>query len=70
MNGKKLIVVLFAFTLLVAGWFAVSRTSKVATYNDYYQCIKAGGTTIEPNPPTCFHPNGTNITPGERIIKR
>ncbi len=70
MKIKKLIFVLAIFVLLIALWVFNRKGSNVATYEDYQKCVAAGGSTIEPNPPTCFHPNGTNITPGRKTIKR
>jgi hypothetical protein len=70
MTKRNITLVLIFIILLGGTWFVVRRDSNVATYDDYQECVRAGGSTIEPNPPTCFHPNGMNITPGHKIIRR
>lgn len=63
MRHKRLIMLAIVFIIGMAGFYIIRR-STVATYEDYERCVKAGGTTQESNPPTCFHPNGTRVTPG------
>jgi hypothetical protein len=59
---KKLIIIAMAM-IIGAGLFLFWREKSTWSWQDYSKCADAGYSTIEPNPPTCFHPDG-NITPG------
>ena len=61
---KKMYVVVVIAVLLIAGLFIYWRNAGTWSWNDYQRCADAGGATQESNPPTCFHPNGSRITPG------
>lgn len=61
---KKKYIAIIIIIILGIGLFVF--WTRVATWSnsDYQECVDAGGSTQESNPPTCFHPNGDRITPG------
>jgi hypothetical protein len=60
---KKIYILMIALVLGIALFVFLQRKGTWSN-SDYQECVNAGGSTQESDPPTCFHPNGDRITPG------